>query len=123
MKKLVLIHIFTAYLLACSGDCLSCHPTLNIQSDVRHKSLSTCITCHTAESLSQTNMGAACGQDCFACHDAGKLTGLGVREHDVITNCIACHTTLKKDSSANWQEQLGIGKQPPFQLPEMPLIR
>lgn len=117
MKRVLLsLYLFSVFLWACSGDCLSCHPTLNLESDVRHKSMATCITCHSAESLSQSNMGAACGQDCFACHEAGKITQSGIKEHGVINECIACHSTLNKGLPAmNWQENLGIQK--PFMIP------
>lgn len=119
MKRIILaLATLITLLFSCSGDCLSCHPALNLESDVRHQSLATCIACHSAETLTQSDMGAACGQDCFACHDAGKIAQSGVEEHHVLQGCIACHTTLKESApNTNWQEILGI--QPMFQLPTL----
>ena len=104
--------LFCAALLACTGDCVSCHPKLNVTTDVRHTPLATCITCHTKESLLGVDMGAACGQDCFACHSADKITQSGVIEHQSIGSCIACHTTLKKETFMAPSNPFGIPLKP-----------
>ena len=91
-------------MLACSGDCLSCHPTLskNILSDSRHKPMLTCIACHKNEESGISE----CGKDCFACHDVNKIDK-SVKEHDVIKDCRNCHLKmpvsleLKEESSSD----------------------
>lgn len=109
MRNIFVFLLLSLRLFGCSGDCLSCHPKLNLESDVRHKSLATCVTCHTAESIASQDMGAACGQDCFVCHDAEKLTRSDVAEHGVIKGCIACHTSLDRSLfSKDWQNMGGF---------------
>lgn len=85
--------LFNVWLLACSGDCLSCHPKLTktILSDARHKPMLSCIACHKNE-----NSGVSeCGKDCFSCHDAQKIDQ-NIQEHKVIQECRACHMNIPK---------------------------
>ena len=98
MKKiLILLMIFTLSSLACTGDCMTCHPSLkkNIHEDKRHVAMLTCIECHNpnAESMSE------CGADCFVCHTKDKIDKPNVREHDVIESCRQCHLKLKKEKN------------------------
>lgn len=89
MKHLALLIFFNLVLLACTGDCLSCHPKLvkTIDTDARHKPMLTCINCHSAN----PNKMADCGADCFACHSMKKIYAAKVKEHDVIQSCRECH--------------------------------
>ena len=89
MKYFIFLLLFTYTLVACTGDCLTCHPKLlpTINEDLRHKPMLTCINCHSAE----PNAMAECGDDCFACHPMSKINKANVREHDVIQKCRDCH--------------------------------
>ena len=89
MKKIILFLLFNLSLFACTGDCLTCHPSLvpTINEDLRHKPMQTCIRCHSAN----PNSMAECGNDCFACHSMEKINKPNVREHDVIQGCRDCH--------------------------------
>jgi len=89
MKFLYIIFVFSFSLLACTGDCMSCHPKLipTIDKDERHKPMLTCIKCHPAES----NNTAECGDDCFSCHPMSKIYATKIKQHLVIQNCIDCH--------------------------------
>lgn len=94
MKYLFALILLTISLLACTGDCLTCHPKLvpTINEDVRHKPMLTCIACHSANPQKM----ADCGADCFACHSMKKINGANVREHDVIQVCRDCHVGAKE---------------------------
>ncbi len=92
-----IIHLFlflTISLLACTGDCMTCHPALipTINEDLRHKPMLTCINCHSADPSSM----AECGSDCFGCHPMEKINKPNVREHDVIHECRDCHMEMKR---------------------------
>jgi len=89
MKYLVTIILFSLSLLACTGDCMSCHPKLvsNIDKDQRHKPMLTCIKCHPADPSST----AECGDECFSCHKASEIYKTKIKEHQVIQSCIDCH--------------------------------
>ena len=94
MKNIMIILLFTVNLLACTGDCMTCHPKLipTIDEDLRHKPMLTCINCHTAE----PNTMAECGDDCFSCHPMSKINKPNLREHDVIQACRDCHVGEKE---------------------------
>ncbi|MEJ2468082.1 MAG: hypothetical protein P8Y51_03245 [Campylobacterales bacterium] len=81
-------------LLACTGDCLTCHPKLvsTIEQDARHKPMLTCIKCHSAD----PNAMAECGSECFACHPVEKIEKVDVEEHRVIRGCRDCHVEIKE---------------------------
>ncbi len=85
-----------AYLWAwgCTGDCLTCHPNLvpTIETDLRHKPMTGCIACHSADPDSM----ADCGSDCFACHPVEKIEKVPVEAHRVIRGCRDCHMELKE---------------------------
>ena len=89
MKYLIALTFFTFSLLACTGDCLTCHPKLvpTIDTDLRHKPMLGCIKCHSAE----PNSMAECGDDCFGCHPISKINAANVSEHDIIQTCVDCH--------------------------------
>ena len=93
IKRVIFIGILVLaqWAWACSGDCLSCHPSLaeNILTDERHKPMLTCKTCHENEEAGMSE----CGKDCFACHDIAKIDKT-VREHDVIESCRNCHMNM-----------------------------
>jgi len=98
MKKyLFILFLFFTTVFACTGDCVSCHKVLDYTNDLRHSPMTTCITCHTTDSVKNVNMGSACGVDCFQCHKVEKITQSDVTEHKLINDCIKCHQTLKKD--------------------------
>ena len=96
-------------LLACTGDCLTCHPKLvpTIHSDKRHEPMLTCIKCHPADPQKM----ADCGSDCFACHSMEKIDRPNVVEHKVIRECRSCHMKMK-------EELLSV---PPIQSKDQPL--
>lgn len=81
-------------LIACTGDCMTCHPGLmpTINEDMRHKPMLTCINCHSAE----PNAMAECGSDCFACHPVERIEQQPVAEHGVIRKCRDCHMAMKE---------------------------
>lgn len=89
MKYILFLILFSVFLFACTGDCLSCHPKLvkTIDTDERHKPMLTCINCHSAD----PNKMADCGADCFACHSMKKIYAAKVKEHNVIQSCRECH--------------------------------
>lgn len=96
MRTITLWLLLTASsLLACTGDCLTCHPALlpTIQSDERHKPMLTCIECHSADADSMSE----CGSDCFACHPIEKIEKADIKEHTVIRSCRDCHLSLKQE--------------------------
>ena len=109
MKIITLIFITYISLMACTGDCLTCHPKLlpAINSDSRHKPMLTCIRCHSAD---PQKMGD-CGSDCFACHSIEKIEGPNIIEHKVIRECRDCHMKLKSE----------LFSAPPQQSHEQPL--
>ena len=80
-------------LLACTGDCMTCHPDLvpTIEQDPRHKPMLTCIECHSAK----PDAMAECGSECFACHPVEKIEKANIPEHKVIRGCRDCHVKLK----------------------------
>ena len=85
---------------ACTGNCKACHQGLDYQNDIRHIAMFECKQCHTDEKMAAINMGG-CGQDCFTCHDAGKLrTSALAAEHQVIDSCMKCHIELNKSPFA-----------------------
>lgn len=94
MKIIILIAAAYTYLMACTGDCLTCHPKLvpTIHTDVRHKPMLTCIKCHSAD----PEKLADCGSDCFSCHSIEKIEKPNIEEHKVIRECRDCHMKLKE---------------------------
>ena len=86
---------------ACTGDCKSCHASLDYAKDKRHAPMLTCKSCHTDEKMAQIDMGG-CGQDCFACHDAQKIQAPALaKEHAVIESCMSCHASLGASPFSN----------------------
>lgn len=96
MSKVITILLISFIIVyACTSDCVSCHPNLDIENDIRHTPLATCVTCHPPESLKNTDMGdIGCGTDCFQCHSVTKVTSM--EQHRVITECIGCHKNMTK---------------------------
>ncbi len=95
MKIITLILIAYISLVACTGDCLTCHPKLlpTINSDTKHKPMLTCIKCHSANPAKM----ADCGSDCFACHSIEKIEKPNIMEHKVIRGCRDCHMKLNQE--------------------------
>jgi hypothetical protein len=95
MKIITLILLTYISLLACTGDCLTCHPKLvpTINTDIRHKPMLTCIKCH----LANPQKMADCGSDCFACHSIEKIEKPNIQEHKVIRGCRDCHMKLSQE--------------------------
>jgi formate-dependent nitrite reductase cytochrome c552 subunit len=89
MKHILILIFLTISALACTGDCMTCHPKLvpTINEDLRHKPMLTCINCHSAKASSM----AECGDKCFSCHPIAKIKKANVREHDIIQTCVDCH--------------------------------
>ncbi|MDR2905357.1 MAG: hypothetical protein LBU73_05350 [Helicobacteraceae bacterium] len=88
MKRILIFLTLFSAALACSGDCLSCHPKLSgeIGRDLDHKTLSACVLCHK----DVENPKAECGGNCLSCHvKVGKET----REHGALEGCKICHIT------------------------------
>jgi predicted nucleic acid-binding Zn ribbon protein len=79
---------------ACTSDCTSCHPALDVVNDTRHAPLASCVQCHPPESFDATVMNTGCGTDCFACHDIATM--IQTPQHSVISECITCHESLQK---------------------------
>ena len=97
MKYLLsLLFITITSLMACTGDCLTCHPKLipTINEDLRHKPMLTCINCHSAD----PNSMAECGSDCFGCHRVEKIEKVDVKEHDIIRTCRDCHLEMENEA-------------------------
>lgn len=94
LKIIIVTTLFFVALFACTANCVSCHPKLDIVSDIRHQPLATCKTCHPPESLKNTPM-SGCGTDCFSCHPVSKLTAM--TQHKVIDDCIVCHKSMDKN--------------------------
>ena len=92
MKYLILLSFFTTLAFTCGGSCIECHPKLQpLMQDQEHLVLNQCVMCHNKPS-----QNGACGQDCFSCHDKGKLyADASVKEHQAIKACYECH----KDNS------------------------
>lgn len=101
----MVLHVTIAF--ACTSDCTSCHPKLDIINDVRHQALSTCAQCHPPESFKNVAMQTGCGTDCFACHSTKKL--IATPQHKVIQACIACHTVMDKNPFVG-QEPVGMSQ-------------
>lgn len=94
------IGFFLVSLYACTGDCASCHYSLDYKNDTRHSPMLECKTCHTDEKMKSINMGDTCGEDCFSCHNAEKLQNKSLKKsHSVIMDsCMQCHKNLAKET-------------------------
>lgn len=99
MKYLVLIALFFNFLFACSGDCMSCHPSLEKSiTQPHHNMLTSCIKCHTKLPEAMTS----CGGDCFTCHSQNKLIdSKSVPEHSQLGTCKQCH--INKEDLFNYK--------------------
>jgi hypothetical protein len=94
MKTIIIFILLTLKIFGCTGDCMTCHPSLlkHINTDTKHKPMLTCIKCHSPNPSKM----ADCGSDCFACHSVNKIEKANVKEHFVIRECRDCH--MKIDS-------------------------
>jgi hypothetical protein len=97
--------------LACTGDCLTCHPKLvpMINEDLRHKPMLTCINCHSANPDAMSE----CGSDCFGCHSIEKIEKPNIKEHSVIRECRDCHLQMQ-ESALDITAPLGQSHQKPL---------
>lgn len=94
MKYIVFFLFLSSFLFACSGDCRSCHSSLDYK-DSKHTIMLNCKTCHTDEKLARVQMQNSCGQDCFVCHSVKKINSIQNLEHLALNECINCHSSLK----------------------------
>ena len=110
MKHLFFLSLLMTLSFSCGGSCTDCHLKLKpLMQDKQHEILNSCTTCHDKPSSH-----GACGQDCFSCHDKGRLySDASVKEHQAIKACYACHKdtssfleTSKNVSSPNRQKPL-----------------
>ena len=104
-KMLLVISIFSlinsGIVLACGGNCLQCHPDLDINHKP-HKIIKTCINCHKKGCGGEENKyvqksiekGIGCGANCFQCHEVNKIISLN-KNHKILEQCIDCHKKLK----------------------------
>lgn len=109
MKIFALLFVALVAAFACSGDCASCHFSVDFK-DQKHAVMLNCKVCHTDEKLSKVQMQSSCGQDCFACHSVEKINKVQNAEHFALTNCVNCHISLKN----TLREQLKNGVNPLF---------
>ena len=88
-KFFFFLFLYNSLLFSCSGNCFECHPSLkkNIDNDINHKPMLTCINCHKKSSTKQDS----CGSDCFECHPVNKILKKKYFEHKIILTCIECH--------------------------------
>ncbi|MDR0665184.1 MAG: hypothetical protein LBF86_06655 [Helicobacteraceae bacterium] len=88
MRYIVQFIILSSIALACSGDCVSCHATLNDKTgrDDDHKVLLKCVDCH----LEIASPNAECGGNCFVCHSQNSID-VSVSEHKTLGDCKSCH--------------------------------
>lgn len=95
MKYLIILISLTLTLMACTGDCMTCHPKLvpTINEDLRHKPMLTCIECHSPDPSAM----AECGSDCFACHPMEKINKMPIEQHRIINECRDCHMKMKAE--------------------------
>ncbi len=100
MRNFLIILFFSIFAFACSGDCVSCHPSIKNEDGKMtkgHEKLSICKTCHTSKSLENIDMGEeACGQDCWQCHSMKKVVNSGVKAHEILVECEQCHKKIEK---------------------------
>lgn len=88
MRILLLLVFSYLYIFACSGNCISCHPSLNESiNQQHHQVLKTCISCHTKTPTTMVE----CGGDCFSCHSQNKLIKSNRIEHQNLASCKKCH--------------------------------
>lgn len=95
MRILFFIMLLMVATFACSGDCASCHFSIDYK-DKRHKVMLDCKSCHTDAKLAKTPMDSSCGQDCFSCHSIKKINAVDNAEHRALSTCISCHTSLNQ---------------------------
>ncbi len=94
MKYIITIILLLNIALSCSGDCRSCHSSLDY-NDLKHNIMLNCKDCHTDEKLARVQMQNSCGQDCFECHSVQKINSIKNKEHNSLNECINCHSSLK----------------------------
>jgi hypothetical protein len=95
LKKTLCFMLFTAFVLACSSNCLECHPKLKQLEYNKtnkyykeHHFLITCTKCHPNHPSKGMD---ECGADCFDCHSRQKLINTPVPEHQKLSTCTKCH--------------------------------
>lgn len=93
MKILVALFAICAVAFACSGDCASCHFSIDYK-DERHKIMLDCKICHSDSRLNSQMKIASCGQDCFECHDINAINKTNIKEHIALNTCISCHIKI-----------------------------
>jgi len=111
------IGLIQIYSFGCDGDCIQCHPQLVKKGglDNNHKILSTCNTCHKTNTENLETMGAACGQDCWDCHNVEKVmdiknAGNIIVAHACLNSCIQCHKKLNQQENFSIDSYLELGE-------------
>ena len=101
MKKLSALFLSVCIALACSSDCLECHPKLKpLEYDKKnkyykeHHFLITCTKCHPNHN---DKAMSECGADCFDCHSRQKLIHTNIKEHQRLKSCTRCHKDTLKE--------------------------
>lgn len=100
MKIFIIFYVAFAAVFACSGDCASCHFSIDYK-DERHKVMLDCKVCHTESRLNSQMKLASCGQDCFECHDIRTINKVNTKEHTALNTCITCHKHIDNKLSPN----------------------
>ena len=101
MRAFLVFLALCGYAVAsCSGDCASCHFSIDYK-DERHKIMLDCKICHTDEKLSAQMQVNGCGRDCFECHSVNKISSVAIKEHTALNTCISCHTRLDNKLTPN----------------------
>ncbi|WP_456479142.1 hypothetical protein [Nautilia sp.] len=101
LKKVSALALSAVISLACSSNCLECHPKLkpleydkNNKYYKEHHFLITCTKCHPNHSEKAMS---ECGADCFDCHSREKLINTPIPEHQKLKTCTKCHKDTLKD--------------------------
>ncbi|GHV06837.1 hypothetical protein AGMMS50229_12390 [Campylobacterota bacterium] len=95
MRGLLIFFALYALSLACSGDCVSCHSSLNgkLGRDSDHAVLRECIDCHREI----TNPSAECGGNCFSCHSSSAINKT-TAQHRTLPDCKTCHISSEQNN-------------------------
>ncbi|MDR2153208.1 MAG: hypothetical protein LBO72_10330 [Helicobacteraceae bacterium] len=98
MRALISFIFLVTIAFNCSGDCVSCHATLEGKTgkDGDHNVLLKCVECH--QEIASQN--AECGGNCFVCHSESSIDK-SVAEHKTLGDCKSCHISASSADSFN----------------------
>jgi len=96
IKKIFFFFLFfSVHLIACSSNCLQCHPKLKPLEQnpsnkyyKEHHFLISCTKCHPNHNEKSMDK---CGADCFECHNRNKIVNTPIPEHQKLSTCTKCH--------------------------------